>query len=277
MKEKCMNLFFPQWQGAGIGKELLKGAIDIKEKYLNAYEFFEVQVDGEDINEAENNILGYNQILRQLKKANSIVAAEKPDRIFTVGGGCDVEIIPVSYLNSKIKGDMTVLWIDAHGDLNIPELSPSKCFHGMPLRTLLGDGNPEIVGTTFSKLSTSQLLMVGQRDLDEPEKSYIDEHKIDLLNVDVINSSADNVVEAVKAKGLNNIYIHIDLDVLDYDEFPYVMVPSPNGLKTHILIDLLRRLRDDFNIIGLSLLEYTSSNEPELKVLSEIIKIGIAL
>jgi arginase len=220
MKEKHMNLFFPQWQGAGTEKELLKGAFEIKEKYLDGYELIEIQVSSEDIAETENNILGYRQILEQLRTAKSVISEERSDRIFTIGGGCDVEVIPVSYLNKKLKGDFTVLWIDAHGDLNIPEQSPSKCFHGMPLRTLLGDGDAEIVNTAFSFLSTAQLLMLGQRDLDEPEKDYIEEHKITLLTVDIINSDMNHVLASVKAKGSNNIYVHIDLDVLDYNEFP---------------------------------------------------------
>ena len=277
MNEKHMNLFFPQWQGSGTGKELLTGAIEIKEKYLAAHSFTEVPVDEEDVNETVNNILGYDKILRQLKDANLMVASEEPDRIFTVGGGCDVEIIPVSYLNNKLKGDLTVLWLDAHGDLNTPESSPSKCFHGMPLRTLLGDGDQEMIKTTFSSLKASQLLMVGQRDLDDPEKCFIDEHNIDLLTIDTLNQSVDHVVNAVKSKGSGNIYIHIDLDVLDHDEFPYVMVPAPKGLKSQDLLDLLLLLRDNFNIVGLSLLEYTSSDETELKILSEIIKIGAAI
>lgn len=234
-------------------------------------------MSSEDIGEAENNILGYRQILEQLRTAKAVIAAESPDRIFTIGGGCDIEMIPVSYLNKKLKGDLTVLWIDAHGDLNIPEQSPSKCFHGMPLRELLGDGDQEIVRTAFSKLSAEQLLMLGQRDLDEPEKDYIEEHQIPLLNVDTINSDMNQVMESIKAKGSNNIYVHIDLDVLDYDEFPHVMVPSPNGIKSQVILNLLARLKKEFNIAGLSLLEYTCSNKPDLEVLLEIIKIGTAL
>ena len=272
-----MNLFFPQWQGAGRSKELLKGALEIKEKYINTYDFFEVEVNNNENSEVKHNILGYEKILQQLRNAILIIAAEDPDSIFTVGGGCDVEILPVSYLNDKLKGDLTVLWIDAHGDLNTPESSPSKNFHGMPLRTLLGDGNKQIVEVTFSKLLPSQLVLIGQRDLDEPEEDYINEHNIIMLSVDEIDSSADNVIDVIKLKGSNNIYIHIDLDVLESEEFPYVMVPSPNGLKTQILLDLLLRLNNSFNIVGLSLLEYTSSDEKEIKILTDIIKMGISL
>ncbi|MDF3002337.1 MAG: arg [Bacillota bacterium] len=277
MKEKQLNLFYPQWQGAGAEKELLTGALEIKDKYLTAFNFIEVPVSDDDISPIENNILGYEQILGQLKKAKSIVSAESPDCIFTVGGGCDVEIIPVSYLNHILDGNLTVLWLDAHGDLNVPELSPSKCFHGMPLRTLLGDGNQEIINTLFSRLSTDQLILAGQRDLDEPEKNFIDEKKIEVISIDEINSSIDHVVNAIKAKQSENLYIHLDLDILDLNEFPHVMVPAPNGLKMEVLLDLLRLLDDQFNLVGLSLLEYTSSGEEENKVITEVIKLGVDL
>lgn len=65
-------------------------------------------------------------------------------------------------------------------------------------------------------------------------------------------------------------------DFLHY-QFPYVMVPSPDGLKSQVLLNLLARLNDEFNIVGLSLLEYTCSDKSDLAVLSEIIRIGTAL
>lgn len=277
MEEKHMNLFFPQWQGAGKTNELLKGALEIKEKYINGHEFIEIPVSNGENTKIENGILGYPIILEQLKQANAVIAAEEPDRIFTVGGGCDVEILPVSYLNRKRNGDLTILWIDAHGDLNTPESSPSKKFHGMPLRALLDEGDRKIAETAFSKLQPSQVVMIGQRDLDEPEQEYIEEHKIKVVSVDEVRTDVALAVDWIRSKGSDNLYIHIDLDVLDHGEFPYVMVPTPGGLKTGELSGLLMRLKQGFNIVGLSLLEYTSSEKEEIKILSDIIKMGTAL
>jgi arginase len=244
---------------------------------MNSHELIEVAVDEEDIHEVENNILGYHKILQQLKNANIIVSSEQPDSIFTVGGGCDVELIPVSYLNKHLNGDLTVLWLDAHGDLNTPESSPSKHFHGMPLRTLLGDGDPQLLEAVHSKLLPNQLLLIGQRDLDQPEQEYIDENNIDLISIEKLNMGMDDIIQAVKSKGSENIYIHIDLDILDFEAFPYVMVPSPGGLKPDLLSELLLQLKNNFNVAGLSLLEYTSSDDEALKILSDVIKLGAAL
>ncbi len=275
MKAKHINLFFPQWQGAGRTEELLDGAREIRDQYINMQDYIAVPVSEEENTEIENDILGYRDILLQLKQAKAIIATGKPSSIFTVGGGCDVEIVTVSYLNDLFDGDLTVVWIDAHGDLNTPESSPSKCFHGMPLRTLLGDGNRQMVDTAFSKLSPSQLVMIGQRDLDVPEQNYIEQSNITVIGPDEF--SLEGVISTIESKGSNNIYIHIDLDVLDCDEFPYVMVPAPGGLKTEQLSELLAQLTRRFHVVGLSLLEYTSSEKKEIKILSDIIKMGEGL
>ncbi len=277
MKGKHMNLFFPQWQGAGRTDELYSGAAEIRGKYINSPDFYEIEVGTGENKEIENDILGYQTILKQLNLANRVISSEEPDRIFTVGGGCDVEILPVSYLNHKLEGDLTVLWIDAHGDLNTPESSPSKNFHGMPLRVLLGEGDPGTLKAAFSVLRPEQLVMIGQRDLDEPEKEYIEENGIEVVRTEDLNCSVERTIDRILAKKSDNIYIHIDLDVLDCNEFPYVMVPAAGGIRVAKLLELLKRLRSEFNIVGISMLEYTSSEEEEIKILFEIIRIGTSL
>ena len=57
-----------------------------------------------------------------------------------IGGTCGAEIAPVAYLNNHYESDLAILWFDAHGDLNTPKTSLSGHFHGMVLRTLLGEG-----------------------------------------------------------------------------------------------------------------------------------------
>lgn len=272
-----MNLYFPQWQGAGKTDELYRGAAEIKEKYINGCVLCEIDVTTGENREIENSILGYQAILKQLNQAKKAIIEENPDRIFTVGGGCDVEILPVSYLNRKLEGDLTVLWIDAHGDLNTPESSPSKCFHGMPLRVLLGEGDPGTLEAACSVLRPEQLVMIGQRDLDEAEQEYIEENGIKVIRTEDVNCSVERTIDRIRSKNSDNIYIHIDLDVLDYGEFPYVMVPAAGGMKGAKLLELLKSLRSEFDIVGISMLEYTSSDENEIKILSEIIRIGTSL
>ena len=71
----------------------------------------------------------------------------------------------MAYLNSVTDGDMALLYIDAHGDLNTPESSNSKLFYGMSLRALLGDSAAEIVRNLPSTLTPEQLVMCANRAL----------------------------------------------------------------------------------------------------------------
>lgn len=277
MKKTHLNLLVPQWQGGGQDLSTYKGGQELKNYYIQGVNLTEVDVSTKSISEVKNHILGYNEILKQLVHAKLQITKCQPETIFTVGGGCDADLLSISYLTSIAKGNMTLLYFDAHGDLNTPKSSGSKCFYGMSLRTLLGDGDEKIVNTIFSKLLPSQLVMLGTRDLDEAEIDYIKEKNISMLPVDNIEQSVENVMELVKEKGHNKIYIHIDLDVLDPSEFPHVPVPVLGGLKSNTLITLLQRLDQEFKIIGLGILEYSPSGEKENKLIQEIIQLGCNL
>ena len=276
MMKKHVNIFFPQWQG-GKNKLTYEGAVEIKKNYLSKKPFVDVEVTLEDNDPIENDIIGYQSIVKQLEQCKNLIIEEKPTTIFTVGGGCDIVIAPISYLNSKTNGDLTVLWFDAHGDLNTPETSMSKAFHGMPLRVLLGEGNKKILDHAFSRLRPSQIVLLGTRDLDDAETQYIEEKNIHLVKVDDIESNENSVLDAIKSKGSENLYIHIDLDVIDPKEFSHVPLPVLGGLKIHTLSRLLKALDKEFTILGLSLTEYQRSGEQTIHILQEIIDMGIAI
>ncbi|MBP2641355.1 MAG: arg [Firmicutes bacterium] len=276
MMKKHVNIFFPQWQG-GKNKLTYEGAVEIKKNYLSKKPFVDVEVTLEDNDPIENDIIGYQSIVKQLEQCKNLIIEEKPTTIFTVGGGCDIVIAPISYLNSKTNGDLTVLWFDAHGDLNTPETSMSKAFHGMPLRVLLGEGNKKILDHAFSRLRPSQIVLLGTRDLDDAETQYIEEKNIHLVKVDDIESNENSVLDAIKSKGSENLYIHIDLDVIDPKEFSYVPIPVLGGLKIQTISRLLKALDKEFTILGLSLTEYQRSGEQTIHILQEIIDMGIAI
>ncbi len=270
-----LNLLFPQWQGSGRTKDLYYGALKIKEACLSDISFEEIRIRDNDSLIIENDILGYKEIVEQLKDATKLLNSTKPNTIFTVGGGCDVELAPVSYLNKKYNGNLAVIWFDSHGDLNMPSSSPSKKFHGMPLRTLLGDGNQQIIENCFSQINPSQLILIGTRDLDFPEEEYIKENNITTFPVELINKDA--ILDSIKNNGFDNVYIHIDLDVLEPTIFPNVKFPTPNGIDFEKLNDTLLHIKDKYNIVGISLLEYSPQKRDSIDMLKDVINLGINL
>jgi|GEM_PF-4931179 len=96
-----LNLYFPQWQGSGSTPELYEGAQYIKENLLKEHPFTMVDVSTEEELSVEHHILGYAQILRQLKQAVQLLISNKPAKFFTIGGDCGIELAPISYLNKS--------------------------------------------------------------------------------------------------------------------------------------------------------------------------------
>jgi len=78
--------------------------------------------------------------------------------------------------------EVGLIWFDAHADINTPETSPSGNIHGMPLATILGHGNAELVNMCgfTPKLNPQYLAHIGARDVDSGERSQI--HKLGLRN-----------------------------------------------------------------------------------------------
>lgn len=256
---KKLNLYFPQWQGSGTTSEIYKGAIAIKSKLLGKINFMEIEQPPDEKLETSLNVIGYQRILSNLERAKAIIEENKPDKVFTLGGDCGIEVAPVTYLNQHYGSDLLVLWIDAHGDLNTPESSPSKTFHGMPLRMILGEGDSVLMKKAFSVLEPSQVILAGVRDLDQPEEQYIQENNITLMGVKVFEF--DNLFQIIKAKNKQNIYVHLDLDVIDPMEFPDVKCPTANGVSLKKLKNVAANLTKNFNVVGGSVVEYTPKTD----------------
>ncbi|PSN11534.1 arginase [filamentous cyanobacterium CCT1] len=253
---EVLNLFFPQWQGSA-RLELYEGAKLLYDALHHRLFFDQVPVSLTYSLTTDQNILGYRQILAQLLEACRVIEAYNPQRILTIGGDCGVEIAPISFLNKKHNQSLNVIWLDAHSDLNTPSSSPSAHFHGMPLRVLLGEGDDGIVNCAFSTLRPNQVFLVGTRDFDLAETNLIWQEKLSIFSVEDTNlENYDYLFTALDKTGSDKIYIHIDLDVIDPEEFPHVACPTPNGIRMDKLKGLLIFLRTTFDVVGCSVLEF---------------------
>lgn len=152
----------------------------------------------------------------------------------TVGGVSDAERVGV-------------LWIDAHGDLNTPETSPSGNLHGMPLAALLGRGNQQMIdlGRPGRKLEPRDVVLIGVRDLDPGERDLIRELGLAVYTMRQIDERGLAVVagEALERLGhRDRLHVSLDMDALDPSEAPGVGTPVPGGLsyrEAHLLMELI--------------------------------------
>lgn len=145
-----------------------------------------------------------------------------------LGGCCCAHLGAIRGLAAR-PGRLAVVWVDAHGDLNTPETSPSGNAWGMPLRTALGAGD----------VRPADVALVGARSLDPPELAYLEASGID----DDIDRALD---------GCDRVYIAFDCDVLRPGELA-VFMPEPGGLTVAEAEALLHGIAARRTVAGLGL------------------------
>ena len=259
-----MDLFFPQWQGCARGQKMYAGAFSAREA-IGLSETVDVVVERNAESALQRGIAHRDLLLRHARAANTAVRSVSPATIRTIGGDCGVEVVPVSYLNHRYRGDLGVVWLDAHGDLNTPQSSPSADFHGMPLRTLLGEGDPDFVELCARCLVPEQIVLAGVRDLGVAERDYIERSGIASFAPPTLRRSPRKIVKLLRERGFERIYVHLDADVVEPNDFSDMLMPTPKGIKLETLHTVLRALADSFEIVGHSLLEITADDGQPLR------------
>ena len=148
---------------------------------------------------------------------------------------------------STHAGPVGVLWIDAHGDFNTPDTSPSGNLHGMPLAALIGLGHEELVnlGRPGPKIKAADVALIGIRDLDREEKVLLRESGAAVYTMREIDERGIGPVahEALlRLSHLDEVHVSLDLDSLDPREAPGVGTPVTGGLtyrEAHLLMEII--------------------------------------
>jgi arginase len=136
------------------------------------------------------------------------------------------------------RPDARVLWIDAHGDLNTPDTSPSGNVHGMPLGAALGQAPGLFPDLDWDQrhLAADQLVLVGIRSLDPGERELIRRLGIRVFTIadvdrlgiyEVIQRALDHLDPAP-----GRLHLSLDLDVVDPSAAPGVGTPVSGGITT---------------------------------------------
>ena len=264
----------PQWQG-GADLVTFHGAKELIKMYLNGKRFVELPVSA-DITEmavTKNRIKGFDSLRRQMQTVHARLLVDAPDKFFTLGGGCDADVPGLVYLCEKYREDLTVLWLDAHGDLNAPEESSSALFYGMPLRSLMDDTCFGLLENRFP-LSAPQIIHIGGRDFDRAELAFINRSGINSYAVRDIRSDNSLIRRAAGEIQSKHIYIHLDLDVIDPKGFPNTPLPVDGGLYCKEVYRILEAFAD--RLVGLGIYEYAPSRTRNTFI-EALIQFGLAL
>ncbi|PPL20114.1 arginase family protein [Microterricola pindariensis] len=183
--------------------------------------------------------------------------ATVPDWALTIGGDCGVSLGAVEHAMRRTGGDLAVVWLDAHPDLNVPDDSPSGAFTGMVLRALCGDG--ELLPDAAHRLHPDRLVLGGIRDVDPAESAFIDEKQISRVGAEQLDHPG-LLLDAVRATGAGSVYVHIDLDVLDPAVITGLANPLPFGLSLEQLTGAVAALRAEFPLAGATIAGFSPAS-----------------
>ena len=153
------------------------------------------------------------------------------------------------------RPDAKVLWLDAHGDFNAPDTTPSGFLGGMCLAGACGIWDAGV----GARIDPSRVVICGARDIDPGERRLLEESAVTL-----IAPSEAAVTQVRMALAGAPVYVHLDVDVLDPDEMP-AQFPAEGGFSADALRALLEAVVDDSELVGA---EVTALEEPDFAPLA---------
>jgi arginase family enzyme len=171
-----------------------------------------------------------------------------------VAGDCSVSATTLPTV-MRLAPDTTVLWLDAHGDFNTPDTTPSGFLGGMCLSAACGKWD---AGLTDTAVDPMRVIQCGVRDLDGQERVLLETSGVRNVRPSQLGDELDG----------KDVYVHLDLDVLDPSVLPS-QFPAPGGLSDAGLRTLLGEVAGVSRLVGV---EITAFEAPE----DEVVRTALA-
>jgi len=154
-----------------------------------------------------------------------------------------------------------LIWVDAHGDFNTPETTPSGNIHGMSVAALTGRGHPRLTALLEPGpvLRDANIAMIGIRDLDTAERAVLRTAGIQVFTMhDIDRRGLASVMEEALMRvsvGTAGFHVSLDMDALDPSEAPGVGTPVLGGIsyrEAHLAMEMVAQ---SGRLLGLDLVE----------------------
>ncbi len=163
-----------------------------------------------------------------------------------LGGDHSIAIGTIAGMARTLR-DVGVIWVDAHGDFNTTDTSPSGNIHGMPFAVSLGIGDERLLRARGDApaIAGRHAVLVGARTLDDGEKTLLRQAGVTVFTMTEIDKYGMREImdRALTIAGSDTAGIHIsfDVDAIDPTEAPGVGTPYPGGLtyrEAHLAMEM---------------------------------------
>lgn len=199
--------------------------------------------------------------------------AEQHQRFIVLGGDHSSAIGTWSgvYDAMHTKGNIGLIWVDAHMDAHTPETSITGNIHGMPLAVLLGQGSHELTQlmNPSPKLLPENICLIGIRSFESGEAALLKKLGVRIFNMKEVEERGlpDVFKEAVSIVQKNTVGfgLSIDLDAIDPNEAPGVGTPAVKGLSADQLVQAVAHLFENPHFLAAEIVEFNPTYDKEHK------------
>jgi arginase len=212
------------------------------------------------------------EIIRVSTKSAALAEhlAQEGRRTVGLGGDHSVTLGLVSGISAALGGELGLIYLDAHGDLNTDATTLSGNIHGMHLASLLGFGAAELthIHTPKTKIAKANLLHIGGSDWDQAELELITrEHLTIFTLLDLLKSGLGPLFDRIDelAARVPNIYVSLDLDVIDQIYAPGAGMPNAKGLTYREIATVAEYIGTHCHVVGVDVVEYNPLQDDHSK------------
>ena len=254
-------------EGVEKGFSTLKSRLDLKEIFKSHNLFMERCVESPSfisLKHDSNELMKNREEIFQCNLAladKTFESIEKGHLPLVIGGDHSLSWGSISGV-SKSLGKIGCIYIDAHGDFNTAELSPSHNVHGMHMAYLMGLTDSEL-NDFYSqgvKLDKNEVYFIGTRSLDYGEQDLAREHELKIFPTSLVKKEGRelerNIVQAISESSMEKFHLSLDIDVLDPEVAPGTGVPEVDGLNLEPVISILSEILKTGKIVSIDLVEF---------------------
>lgn len=180
-----------------------------------------------------------------------------------LSGNCNAAVGTISGCGAE---STAITWFDAHGEATTPETTRSGFLDGMPISTLLGRAWQTLAKTVpgFSTVPGKRIVLFGARHFDLGEAELLDECRVNrVATLAELNKCLPFLIASVE-----QIYLHIDLDVLDPAEAMANQWTPPNGITIQTLLSAVADIREQTKPVALGIASYDPAVDGDGRALS---------
>lgn len=228
--------------------------------------------DRQDLQPGNPRMHYLEEILRVNKEAAVLAeeAIQAGTKVVALGGDHSINLGVVSGASVALKGELGLIYLDAHGDMNTDETTLSGNVHGMHLASLLGYGAPELkeLHSASVKVAKENLLHIGGSDFDQAELDLIKSENLQAFTLfDLLSQNLAPLLAMIDdlAKRMPNIWVSLDLDVIDRIYAPGAGMPNAKGLTYREIATIAEYIGRKCNVVGIDVVEYNPLQDEQNK------------